>query len=90
MAGKLLKGTVEHGEFSRGITSHHAPLSAIDKKILNFAIKIQDQPVTKTHGQILLHFGMYPPEFWNRVQGLANHPRLSKRQQNALGEMFSR
>ena len=88
MAGKLLKTTAEHTEFHSGAKSHSAPLSAIDKKMINFAIKSQNQPVTKTHGQILLHFGMYPPEFWNRVQGFTSHPNLSKRHKAALGEMF--
>lgn len=76
---KIQPSDPSYSNFNMGTTDHIAPLSAIDKKMLNFAIKTREQPVTKTHGQILHHFGMYPPEFWTRVQSLMDHPQLHTR-----------
>lgn len=88
MAGSISKDHQSYEDFNAGFDSRHAPLSAIDKKILNFAVKMQNQPVEKTHGQILKNFGMYPPEFWNRAQRLANHPDLSQREKTKLEYIF--
>lgn len=88
MAGAIDKSHSSYNDFNAGVDSRNAPLSAIDKKILNFAIKLKEQPVAKTHGQILRNFGMYPPEFWNRAQRLQNHPELSQREKTKLSYIF--
>lgn len=88
MAGSIDKSHESYNDFNAGVDSRNAPLSAIDKKILNFAIKLRNQPVIKTHGQILRNFGMYPPEFWNRAQRLQNHPELSQREKTKLAYIF--
>ena len=88
MAGAIDKSHPSYDDFNAGVDSRNAPLSAIDKKILNFAIRLKEQPVAKTHGQILRNFGMYPPEFWNRAQRLQNHPELSQREKTKLSYIF--
>lgn len=88
MAGALTPENDAYGHFNAGATDHQAPLSAIDKKILNFALRMAENPVEKTHGQILRNFGMYPPEFWTRVQSLTSHPEISKRQKAKLSYIF--
>lgn len=85
---KIQPSDSSYSEFTSGATDRVAPLSAIDKKMLNFAIRTKEQPVTKTHGQILNHFGMYPPQFWTKVQDLAWHPELHPRTKNRLREAF--
>lgn len=81
---KIQRGHPSYNHFDEGATDHVAPLSAIDKKMLNFAIKVKEQPVIKTHGQILRNFGMHPPEFWTRVQNLSEHPELHTRTKRRL------
>ena len=71
-----------------GFDSRQAPLSAIDKKILDFAVKLSTQPATKAHGQILRNFGMYPPEFWTRAQRLSGHPEIAQREKTKLAYIF--
>ena len=88
MAGAIDKGHESYNDFNAGVDSRNSPLSAIDKKILDFAIRMHDQPALKTHGQILRNFGMYPPEFWNRAQRLQNHPELSQREKTKLAYIF--
>ena len=88
MAGAITKDHESYDHFNDGVNSKNSPLSAIDKKILNFAIKMASNPVEKTHGQILRNFGMYPPEFWMRAQKLADHPSISKRQKEKLSVIF--
>jgi hypothetical protein len=89
MAGAIDKSHQSYDHFNAGVDARHAPLSAIDKKILRFAFRMANNPVEKTHGQILRNFGMYPPEFWNRAQNLQDHPDLSARQRNRLSSIFS-
>lgn len=84
---KLTQDNEAYGHFQQG-TSRHVPLSAVDQKMLEFAILTASRPITKTHGQILRNFGMYPPEFWNKVQGLATHPGLSPKERAKLAEVF--
>lgn len=88
MAGALVPGDKHYDHFNGGVDSQNTPLTTIDRKILDFAMKLQDQPAVKTHGQILRNFGMYPPEFWTRAQRLANHPELSQREKTKLGYIF--
>lgn len=88
MAGALNQDNEAYSHFNDGVDARHAPMSAVDKKMLNFAIKLAQQPATKAHGQILNHFGMYPPEFWLRAQRLTGHPNISKRQKAKLDEVF--
>lgn len=85
---KIQPQDLSYGDFNTGAKDHIAPVSAIDKKILNFAIRTKDQPIIKTHGQILNHFGMLPPEFWTRVQNLSEHPDLHPRTRNRLMDAF--
>lgn len=88
MAGAINQGDEAYSHFNAGFDSRQAPLSAIDKKILNFAVRLHDQPALKAHGQILRNFGMYPPEFWNRAQRLSGHPELSQRENTKLAYIF--
>lgn len=88
MAGTVDKGHASYGDFNEGVNSRNTPLSAIDQKILNFAMKVAENPTIKTHGQILRNFGMYPPEFWNRAQRLADHPSLSQKEKTKLEYIF--
>lgn len=88
MAGALVPDNEAYTHFGDGVNSKQAPMSAIDKKILNFALRMADRPVERTHGQILRNFGMYPPEFWSRVQSLTSHPEVSKRQKAKLDYIF--
>lgn len=88
MAGQLDRGHDSYSHFNDGLNSRVNPMSAIDKKILNFAVKIANSPVTKTHGQILRNFGMYPPEFWTRAQNLSGHPEVPEEHKAKLAEMF--
>lgn len=89
MAGSLNKNNEAYTHFNAGFESRHAPLSAIDKKMLNFAVKLSQQPAAKAHGQILNHFGMYPPEFWTRAQRLSDHPDISPKNKETLSNVFS-
>ena len=88
MAGKLERSDESYSHFDMGANDHNAPLSAIDKKMLAFATRMAEQPALKTHGQILRNFGMYPPEFWTRVQALSSHPELSQREKTKLSYIF--
>jgi len=88
MAGSIDKSHDSYQHFNAGMSSKDAPLSAIDKKILNFAVRSAGSPAMKTHGQILRNFGMYPPEFWTRAQNISQHPALSTRKQAVLSEIF--
>lgn len=85
---KIQPGHESYNDFTSGATDRVAPLSAIDKKMINFAIRTKEQPVTVTHGQILRNFGMHPPQFWTKVQDLAWHPELHTRTRNRLREAF--
>ena len=89
MAGAIDKGHQSYNDFNSGVESKQAPLSAIDKKILNFAMKISRNPAIKTHGQILRNFGMYPPEFWTRAQNLSDHPEVDPQSKEQLSRIFS-
>lgn len=88
MAGRLERSDESYSHFDAGASDHQAPMSAIDKKMLAFALRTAEEPALKTHGQILRNFGMYPPEFWTRVQALSSHPELSKRQKTKLSYIF--
>jgi len=88
MAGALNKDHESYEHFNAGFKSRHAPLSAIDKKMLNFAVKLSRQPAAKAHGQILNHFGMYPPEFWTRSQRLSDHPDIAPKDKETLSYIF--
>jgi len=89
MAGAIDKGHQSYNDFNSGAESKQAPLSAIDKKILNFAMKVSRNPAIKTHGQILRNFGMYPPEFWTRAQNLSDHPEVDPQSKEQLSRIFS-
>jgi hypothetical protein len=88
MAGTVDKGHQSYQDFNDGTKSRYAPLSAIDKKILNFAVRVSQNPNLKTHGQILRNFGMYPPEFWMRAQGLVTHPEVDPLVREQLSKVF--
>lgn len=88
MAGAIDKGHQSYNDFNDGYNSRQAPLSAIDKKILNFAMRVSSNPTIKTHGQILRNFGMYPPEFWTRAQRLADHPEIDPQMKDQLSRVF--
>jgi hypothetical protein len=88
MAGSVDRGHESYSHFNEGYNSRVNPLSAIDKKILNFAGKISNNPSVKTHGQILRNFGMYPPEFWTRAQNLSNHPEIDPQTRDQLSKVF--
>jgi len=64
-------------------------MTTVDRQMLDFAMKTAGNPVEKTHGQILEHFGMYPPEFWTRAQRLSQHPDLSPEDRQRLSQVFS-
>jgi hypothetical protein len=89
MAGAIDKGHDTYNHFNDGLQARVNPLSAIDKKILNFAAKVSANPSIKTHGQILRNFGMYPPEFWTRAQNLSEHPDVDPQHKESLTSMFS-
>lgn len=89
MAGAIDKGHQSYNDFNDGYNSRQAPLSAIDKKILNFAMRVSSNPTIKTHGQILRNFGMYPPEFWTRAQRLSDHPEIDPQMKDQLSRVFS-
>ena len=61
MAGGLSRDHDSYNHFNAGYDSRVNPLSAIDKKILDFAVRTKQIPALKAHGQILRNFGMYPP-----------------------------
>lgn len=88
MAGSISRDNKSYEHFSDGVGSKNSPMSAIDKKIVNFAAKLKDQPVTKTHGQILRNFGMLPPEFWMRAQNLSSHPDVDPEHRDRMSQMF--
>ena len=89
MAGGLSRDHDSYNHFNAGYDSRVNPLSAIDKKILNFAMKVSRNPAIKTHGQILRNFGMYPPEFWTRAQNLSDHPEVDPQSKEQLSRIFS-
>lgn len=88
MAGELNKDHKSYKDFNDGVGSRYAPLSAIDKKILEFAVRSTANPILKTQGQILRNFGMYPPEFWMRAQGLSGHPEIEPKLKEKLSTIF--
>ena len=88
MAGGLSRDHDSYNHFNYGYDSRVNPMTAVDKKILDFAVRSADQPALKTHGQILLHFGMYPPEFWTRAQNLSGHPDVPEKHKEKLAKMF--
>ena len=88
MAGTINQDDPSYSHFNAGFDTRQTPLSTVDRQILDFAVKMHDQPVTETHGKILRNFGMYPPEFWNRAQRLSNHPELSQREKTKLAYIF--
>ena len=88
MAGGLSRDHDSYNHFNAGYDSRVNPLSAIDKKILDFAVRTQQIPALKSHGQILRNFGMYPPEFWTRAQNLSGHPDVPEEHKEKLAEMF--
>ena len=89
MAGAIDKGHQSYNDFNSGAESKQTPLSAIDKKILDFAMRTSLNPTIKIHGQILRNFGMYPPEFWTRAQNLSDHPEVDPQSKEQLSRMFS-
>jgi hypothetical protein len=88
MAGAIDKGHESYSHFNDGLNSRVNPMTAIDRKILNFATKVSRNPSIKTHGQILRNFGMYPPEFWTRAQRLAEHPEVDPQMKEQLSNVF--
>lgn len=88
MAGAIDRSHQSYKDFNDGVASRQAPLSAIDKKILNFAIRVASNPTIKTHGQILRNFGMYPPEFWTKAQRLSDHPEIDPQMKEQLSKVF--
>jgi len=88
MAGAIDKGHKSYNDFNDGYNSRQNPLTAIDKKILNFAVRVSNNPTIKTHGQILRNFGMYPPEFWIKAQNLSDHPEVDPQMKEQLSRVF--
>ena len=88
MAGSINSNDESYSHFNAGVNSRNAPMTTVDKKILNFAIRMAQQPAIKTHGQILRNFGMYSPEFWTKAQRLSDHPELSKQKKAKLANIF--
>lgn len=88
MAGLLNNDDESYSHFNSGVNSRVNPMTTIDKKILNFAVRLSQQPAAKAHGQILRNFGMYPPEFWSKAQRLSDHPDLSQRKKKKLADIF--
>ena len=88
MAGSINSNDESYSHFNEGFDTRNTPMTAVDKQILNFAVKLSRQPAAKAHGQILRNFGMYPPEFWNRAQRLSGHPDLSQREKTKLEYIF--
>jgi hypothetical protein len=88
MAGGLSRDHDSYNHFNAGYDSRVNPLSAIDKKILDFAVRTKQIPALKSHGQILRNFGMYPPEFWTRAQNLSEHRDVPEEHKSILSEMF--
>ena len=88
MAGAIDKNHAAYNDFNDGLQTRVNPLGSIDKKILNFAVKVSANPSLKTHGQILRNFGMYPPEFWTRAQNLSEHPDVDPKHKETLAKMF--
>lgn len=88
MAGSINSNDESYSHFNAGFDTRNTPMTAVDKQILNFAVKLSRQPAAKAHGQILRNFGMYPPEFWNRAQRLSGHPDLSQREKTKLEYIF--
>jgi len=88
MAGSINRNDDSYSHFNAGVDTRNTPMTAVDKKILNFAVKLSQQPAAKAHGQILRNFGMYPPEFWNRAQRLSGHPDLSQREKTKMAYIF--
>ena len=85
---KINRDHSSYQDFTDGLNSRYAPLSAIDKKILEFALRSEANPVLKTHGQIVRNFGMYPPEFWLKAQNLSGHPDVEENIKKQLSTMF--
>lgn len=88
MAGSIDKSHSSYNDFQSGVDTRNTPMTAVDRKILDFAMRMSQMPAEKTHGQILRNFGMYPPEFWNRAQRLSGHPDLSQREKTKLAYIF--
>ena len=88
MAGTLVGGDDAYDHFNAGYAAKNPPLSSVDKRMLDFAAKVKNQPVTKTHGQILRNFGMYPPEFWLRAQRLSGHPDIDPAIKSKIDAIF--
>jgi hypothetical protein len=88
MAGAIDKGHKSYDDFNSGYNSRQNPLTAIDKKILNFAVRVSNNPTIKTHGQILRNFGMHPPEFWTKAQNLSDHPEIDSQMKEQLSKVF--
>ena len=88
MAGSINQNDESYSHFNAGFDTRNTPMNAVDKRILNFAVKLSQQPAAKAHGQILRNFGMYPPEFWNRAQRLSGHPDLSQREKTKMAYIF--
>jgi hypothetical protein len=90
MAGVVHSSDESYSHFNDGFNSRVNPMSAIDKSILNFAMTLAENPVRKTHGQIVRNFGMHPPEFWTRAQRLSDHPDISPENKERLSTIFPR
>lgn len=90
MAGVVHSSDESYSHFNHGFNSRVNPMSAIDKSLLNFAMTLAENPVRKTHGQILRNFGMHPPEFWTRAQRLSEHPEVSPEDKQRLTNIFLR
>jgi hypothetical protein len=89
MAGTVTPDDASYSHFNDGFASRNNPMTAIDKKILNFAVKVANNPSTKVHGQIVRNFGMYPPEFWTRAQRLTEHPDADPAAKDVLSYLFA-
>ena len=89
MAGTLTPDEPSYNHFRDGYNSRINPMSDVDKRILDFATKVSNNPSVKAHGQILRNFGMYPPEFWTRAQNLGQHPHATPEQQDAMNRLSS-
>ena len=88
MAGQINQNDPHYSHFVDGAISSYPQLTTQDKHMIDFAIRMHNEPALKTQGQILLHFGMYPPEFWRRAQAIANHPDIEPEQKAELDKIF--
>lgn len=76
------------GHFRDGFGTRVPPLTYKDDQILRHAGRYAKNP-EGSQDKIMKKFGMHAPEFWSRVQALADHPDLSKRRKDRYSQLMS-